>query len=346
MRLQFGRNAPVSREKGNGDWPDLHISLRETKIGVVVINWNGWQNSIECLKALRSTIGPKWHLYLVDNASEDDSLNHLIGLGEDVTLIQSTINAGWTGGNNIGVQRALAAGHEFIFILNNDAFVQPNTLSVLVSTFLDSDTPMPILGPLHKRYGEDKYDFVGFIDDHPINIESAQTINKTYGTWLIKGAGLFVHREHFQKVGYFDDRFFLNWDDSDWCLRASKAGYSLLMVRDAVINHIGSASMGGAVSPLQAYFMARNLLLFGEKHLSIAQRVRQLRSLAWQARDLSPPTSPRLWLADILLAESGSCAAFRRGIIDYFLRRFGDCPAIIREWNEDASKLEIRDYRR
>jgi GT2 family glycosyltransferase len=271
-------------------------------------------------------------------------LNHLIDLGDDVTLIQSTVNAGWTGGNNIGVQRALAAGYEFIFLLNNDAFVEPNTLAVLLENFLTSDIPMPILGPLHKKHGENRHDFVGFIDDHPIQIESAQTINKTYATWLIKGAGIFAHREHFKKVGYFDDRFFLNWDDSDWCLRASKAGYSLLMVRDAVIHHVGSASMGGARSPVQAYFMARNLLLFGKKHFSIAQRARQLRLLAWQARELSRPTSDRLWLADILVADSGSCAAFRRGVIDYFIGRFGDCPAIIRKWNEKASQLGICNH--
>lgn len=124
-----------------------------------------------------------------------------------------------------------------------------------------------------------------------------------------------------QKGWIIHDRFLLNWDESDWCLRASKAGYSLLMVRDAVIHHVGSASMGGARSPVQAYFMARNLLLFGKKHFSIAQRVRQLRLLAWQARELSRPTSDRLWLADILVADSGSCAAFRRGVIDYFLGR-------------------------
>jgi GT2 family glycosyltransferase len=317
---------------------------QEATIGVVTINWNRWQNSIACLKALRSSIGPKWHLYLVDNASEDNSLNHLIDLGDDVTLIQLTVNAGWTGGNNIGVQRALAAGHEFIFVLNNDAFVEPNTLAVLLANFLGSDIPMPILGPLHKKHAENTYDFVGYIDDHPIKIESAQTINKTYATWFIKGASLFTHRDHFRKVGYFDDRFFLTWDDSDWCLRAGKAGYSLLMVRDAVIHHVGSASMGDARSPLQAYFMARNLLLFGKKHFSIAQRVRQLRLLACQARDLSRPTSGRLWLADILFADSGSCAAFRRGVIDYFLGRFGDCPAIIRKWNEDASKLSICNH--
>jgi GT2 family glycosyltransferase len=319
---------------------DPSINLQASTIGVVTINWNGWQNSVACLQALRSTNGPKWHLYLVDNASEDDSLGHLSGLGDDITLIESPVNAGWTGGNNIGVKQALAAGYEFIFILNNDAFVERNTLAVLLASFRENATRKPILGPVHKNYGEDRYDFLGFIDDHAITTESVQTLDKTYDTWFIKGAAIFAHRSHFETVGFFDDRFFLNWDDSDWCMRAVKAGYPLLMVRDAVIKHIGSASTGGTRSPLQAYFMARNRLLFGEKHFPITQRGRELRSLVWQARDLPRAVPQQLWLLDILFAKSGSSAAFRRGIIDYLFRRFGDCPETVRKWNEAASKQD------
>jgi GT2 family glycosyltransferase len=312
-------------------------------IGVITINWNGWQGTIACLKALRNTVGPTWHLYLVDNASEDDSVSHLSGIGEDVTLIESTVNAGWTGGNNIGIKQALAAGHEFIFILNNDAFVESNTLAALLETFRKSAARMPVLGPVHKKYGEDEYDFLGLIDDHVIRIETDKPLDETYDTWLIKGAGIFAHREHFQVVGLFDDRFFLNWDDSDWCLRVSKAGFPLLMVRDAVIEHIGSASIGSMHSPLQSYFMARNCLLFGEKHLSIAQRLKDLRVLVWQARDLPRATPQYLWVFDILFAKSGSSAAFRRGILDYCRRRFGDCPAVVRKWNKDASICDAID---
>jgi GT2 family glycosyltransferase len=311
---------------------------RSTKtIGVITINWNAWQSTIACLEALRSTVGPTWHLYLVDNASEDDSVSHLSDLGDDVTLIKSTVNTGWTGGNNIGIKQALAAGHKYIFILNNDAFVEPNTLAILMETFRESAARMPVLGPVHKKYGEDIYDFLGLIDDCMIRIETSQPLDKTYETWLIKGAGMFVHSEHFQVVGLFDDRFFLNWDDSDWCLRVMKAGFPLVIVRDAVIKHIGSASLGSMHSPLQSYFLARNCLLFGEKHLSIVERLKGLRFLIWQARELPRATPKGLWVFDILTAKFGSSAAFRRGIMDYCWRRFGDCPPVVRKWNKDAA---------
>jgi GT2 family glycosyltransferase len=111
------------------------VKSRPAQIAVITVNWNGWRNSLACLKALRTSVGPDWHLFLIDNASQDDSLTYLSDLGADVTLIRSPTNGGWTGGNNIGVQRALEVGHEFLFLLNNDALVMPDTLSFLMKYF-------------------------------------------------------------------------------------------------------------------------------------------------------------------------------------------------------------------
>ncbi|MBV9754847.1 MAG: glycosyltransferase family 2 protein [Hyphomicrobiales bacterium] len=316
----------------------------------MTVNWNGWQNSLACLQALRASVGPSWHLILVDNASEDDSVFHLSGLGHDVTLIRSNINGGWTGGNNLGVQRALEDGYEFVFLLNNDAFVRPDTLSILMMHLLKNIERLPILGPVHRETGRQQYSFVGTTRDRgtgfwswtPPDKVQPTDLHESFETCWIKGAGIFAHRAHFEKVGLFDERFFLDFDEIDWCYRATNAGYSLIMIRDAIIDHVGYASLGSRTSPLHTYFMTRNKLLFAEKHLSLGQRILVLRKLWWDARRMSGNLPTRLTLLQFLTARSGLTATLRRGMLDYIFRRFGDCPAIVRQWNLEVMR-EVED---
>ncbi|RYD22927.1 MAG: glycosyltransferase family 2 protein, partial [Lysobacteraceae bacterium] len=219
-------------------------------IAVVTINWNGADNTLRCLAALRASERVAWHLYVVDNASTDGSADRLARemsvdgqLGDgDVTLIRSPVNGGWTGGNNRGIERALAAGHDLVFILNNDAFVRPDTLAILVDTLaLDSHggaATLPVLGPVHQGAGSASYDFRVSHRDPKTGIpvwtlpvdQGPETRQPTYPTGYISGAGMLIHRRHLDAIGLLDDRFYLNFDDTDWCARAELAGFPLLMV--------------------------------------------------------------------------------------------------------------------
>lgn len=318
----------------------------DNPIAVVTINWNGADNTLRCLAALRASERVAWHLYVVDNASTDGSTDRLAremsadgqrGDG-DATLIRSSVNGGWTGGNNLGIKRALAAGHDLVFILNNDAFVRPGTLAILIDTLAIESrggaATLPVLGPVHQGTGSASYDFRGSHRDPKTDIpvrtlpahQGLETHQPTYPTSYISGAGMLIHRRHFDAIGLFDDRFYLNFDDTDWCARAERTGFPLLMVRDAIIDHVGSASIGGVTSPLQTYFMTRNRLLYAEKHGTARSRLRLLRRQIWRAREL---TSGSAW--HMLLPQADPVAfAFRRGLIDYVTRRFGDCPDSIR----------------
>ena len=315
------------------------------RIAVVTINWNGWANTRECLAALREGRQADWHLFIVDNASTDDSVERLTGLGDDVTLIVSPINGGWTGGNNLGITRALEAGYDWLFILNNDAFVEPDTLELLLAEAeaQAAQGHWPIIGPVHRGTDATDYDFIGSGTDPKTGIPAwteaahAPTGRLTH-TSYISGAGLFANRRHFETVGLLDDRFYLNFDDTDWCRRAASLGFPLLMLSDAVIRHVGSASIGGRQSPLQTYFMTRNRLLFAEKHCTLAERLRLVRRYVWQARELTHKDHVLGWMSDLAGARDGVRAAFRAGVGDYVFRRFGDCPAIVRSWQAAASR--------
>ena len=305
-------------------------------VAVIAVNWNQWRLSLDCLASLRETVGAEWHLFLVDNASSDGSREHLTDLGPGVTVIHSEVNGGWTGGNNLGIRVALDAGYERFFILNNDARVRPDTIAKLLDAA--QGDPMPIIGPIHLDGTGDKLDFIGatinphhgLADFMPVEGVNRSSLPARYPTAYIKGAALLVTREHLDRIGPFDDRFYLFFDETDWCFQARKLGYPVLMTSEAEIIHIGSASIGGILSPLNIYFHARNSMLFGERHCTLRQRWRQAVALARWVSRLTPEIKTRRRVRALLFGRSKPAIAMRHGVRDYFLRRFGDCPPFIR----------------
>ncbi len=305
---------------------------------MVVVNWNGWRHTLACLDSLRASVDAGWRLFLVDNASSDESTERLGDLGDDVVLVRSPVNGGWTGGNNLGVRHALEAGHELIFILNNDAIVLPETIGLLRRAQQNDPATLPLLGPAHLKPSGDAYDFIGAeIDPYsgmPRLVPGAAVapgdLPASWETTYIKGAGLFAHRRHFETIGWFDDAFYLTYDETDWCFRARALGFKSLMLRDAVIRHAGSASIGGAASPLNLYFLVRNGLLFAERHCTPRQRLRLARVYSGWARSFVPGARDGVWAWSFLTSRARHARVFRAAVRDYVLRRFGDCPAWIR----------------
>jgi GT2 family glycosyltransferase len=140
-----------------------------------------------------------------------------------------------------------------------------------------------------------------------------------------------------------DARFFLVWEESDWCLRASRAGYECKLILSAYVWHKVGASFDGESSPLRQYFSYRNRLLWAEKNLSLkdllhlikdslsafcpkfaiskSENAHLIKRLVWSINDWK-----NTWFSNVLRAK-------RRGIMDYFFRNFGDCPESIRALN-------------
>ena len=306
-------------------------------VAVIIVNWNNWRLSLECLASLRTTEGARWHLFLVDNASSDGSSLHFTDLGEDVTVILADANGGWTGGNNLGLRAALDAGYARFFILNNDAAVKPDTLRLLCDAMSGEDRP-PILGPVHYDPDGD-LDFVGAVinprtgmpEERKAHETNLASFDSTYETSYIRGAGIFACREHFDEVGLFDDSYYLYYDETDWCFRARAAGYPIFMLRTAAIVHRGSGSIGGHRSALAVYFAVRNGFLFAHRYGSAGQ---QLRHFAWRFRWLAAQwegerSKPKRMLA-ILFGRTPRAIAARKGTADYLRGRFGNCPDWIR----------------
>jgi len=309
-------------------------------VGVVTVNWNGWRDTLACLEALRTTQGVAWRLYIVDNASTDDSREHLSNLGDDVTLISSPVNGGWTGGNNTGISHALTAGHEHILVLNNDAFVQPDTLAAFLAAH--AGAPDAILGGVQRTddgslkgaVGNRRNPRTGVMTWLPIE-DLGPPENGLVPTASVIGTALFVHRRVYQAIGPFDDDFYLYYDESDWCMRGAKLGHASFVVERAGIRHIGAASTGGRSSPLVTYFMTRNSLLFVQRHGTWRQLLTLTRSiLGGILKDLRS-AERGWWPLGLLTTSDIQLRARLRAVLDYLLRRFGDCPASVRQMQQD-----------
>jgi GT2 family glycosyltransferase len=294
-------------------------------VAVITVNWNKCEMTLACVGALQSGSLRPDEVYIVDNASTDGSLDHFERLPDGVTLIANPVNAGWAGGNNAGVKRALADGHDFIFLLNNDAILDPHALETLADIYppAGESVLLPVFG-VPERLSNGTFGFVTAEVSEDTGVPhwfhggaELKLFEALTPTSYVHGAALFTHRSVFERVGGFDERFFLCFDDTDWSCRARRMGHSLLVARDAAITHDGSASMGGFASPLTIYFMTRNRLLFAEKHCTLPQRQALGRSYDSYLRENASKHGER-------------AVAFRRGVDDYLARRFGDCPQEIR----------------
>jgi GT2 family glycosyltransferase len=146
-------------------------------------------------------------------------------------------------------------------------------------------------------------------------------------TDFVFGAALFATARLFKKVGLFDERFFPTFEETDWCYRADAMGIPRYVVNDAIVEHVGSASMGSATSPLQAYFPQRNRLLFYEKHAGLRFVLRGMkRSLRTGRQGLKRELLGLLKGGWIDPMRQARIIALR----DYLIRRFGNCPAEVR----------------
>jgi GT2 family glycosyltransferase len=303
------------------------------RVGVVVVNWNRAHDTLAAYMSLKSSTFENWWLYVVDNASEDNSAD-ILGreLDDRATLILNNINSGFSGGCNLAIRRALSEGATHIFLLNNDAAILPSTLGCLLDQSITLNDSA-ILGCVLKIYGTDNIQFFGSRtrDDvgHPIWFDSAdldklsQTVIETD---FVLGAALFAPATIWRQVGYFDERFYLNYEETDWCYRARKLGIPCYVVPAAVALHKVGATMGPTDGPLQNYFIYRNELLFASHHAKRQQQIRLLfRTVIILIKSAIDDFRCFRKLRPATLAHAIA-------LYDFTRRKSGDCPTVIRQF--------------
>jgi len=224
------------------------------RVSVLVVNWNGRQYLRQCLDSLAAQAYLDVEVVLVDNGSTDGSVEYVRENYPWVVLVQSERNLGFSEGNN---EAARYASGEYLFMLNNDAWVQADTIVRLVGTARSLGWPAIIGCRVLNPDGsiQDvglKIDALGF----PRGVTSpvAPLPALIDDLFYVSACALFMRRDIFQELGGFDQRYVIFHDEVDLAWRARLRGYSVVTDMEAVVYHVGGGTMtGGAPGKEQRY---------------------------------------------------------------------------------------------
>ncbi len=277
------------------------------KVSVVILNYKVKDQAVKCVKSVQKSTYGNVDIIVVDNNSGDGLEKELEKL-PDILFIQSGKNLGYTGGNNIGIKKALERDADYVFILNPDTTIEEDAIGNLVATA--ELEKAGIVGP-KILFADDKKDTIwyagGILDlanvlgkHRGVDEKDKKQYDTIEETEFVTGGAIFVRRDVFEKIGFFDDRYFMYLEDVDFCYRAKKAGFKVLYVPTAEVFH-KNAQSAGLGSPRQDYYLTRNRMLFASKFLSLRTRFALLREAI---RNLAIPAR-RLALVDFLLGDLG-----------------------------------------
>jgi hypothetical protein len=293
-------------------------------VAVVVLNWNGADDTVACLESLRrSTVDV--HSVVVDNGSTDDSLARIRGSKLADIVVPTVENLGYAGGNNVGLTYAIDKGFSFVIVLNNDTVVFPDSIQKLVEGLMGG--PARALTP-EIRYAEPPHSiwFAGGVVDsgwprHLQQSELAEDAGQLRPSAWLTGCCIGARRETWQAVGLFNPGYFLIFEDADWSIRAQRQGVELLVARDSVIHHKVSASFAeGPASLLGGFYFVRNGLRFDVRYYPRHVAPFLVR---WVARPSLRALVRRTELREMLFRWFGVAA--------FAARRHGRAPRVV-EW--------------
>lgn len=241
------------------------------KVVVIIVIWNGLEDTLECLRSLLQDGYPNLEIVLVDNGSTDGSVEVIRERQFPVHLISAGSNLGFTGGNNLGLVEAQRLGARYVFLLNNDTTLEKGVIRSLVDA-AEAHPSAGIVAPVMHYYNtpSDIWFAGGQLAIRNGEATHDQSLHPSrdaapYPTAWVSGCAMLVRSVAIEHVGGLDDRFYFTWEDVDWSLRMKRAGWFLLVVPKARIFH-KCAKSGEKLKNIGSYYAVRNSLLFASKH--------------------------------------------------------------------------------
>jgi GT2 family glycosyltransferase len=229
----------------------------------IVLNWNGWKDTIECLNALEESTYSSLTIIVVDNGSTDDSVERIQSAFPNIPLLQTGSNLGFASGNNVGMRYALDRGTDYIWLLNNDTRPAPNALSALVEKAM---TDRRIGAVASICYYADAPSTVQVWAGTRFNLWTGYSPPITQphpDEWFhaLNGTSLLIACTAIEAIGLLDEMFFLYWEDTEYCLRLRNHGWRLAAAPNSRVLHKVSASTGGNKIILDRYQTTSGLRL-------------------------------------------------------------------------------------
>jgi GT2 family glycosyltransferase len=231
------------------------------QVACIILNWNGWRDTIDCLAALKECTYQNVTVIVVDNGSSDDSVARIQAAYPYVLLLESGRNLGFSVGNNIAIRYALAHGAEYVWLLNNDTKAAPDALTALVAKALTDDS-IGAVGSI--CYYLDAPSRVQAWGGGRVNLWIGYADNSTEpreDDWFdsLYGASLLVSRSALDDIGLLDEGFFLYFEETEFCVRLRKKGWRLAAAPDSRVLHKLNGSTRGNRLVVDRYFTASGL---------------------------------------------------------------------------------------
>jgi hypothetical protein len=256
--------------------------MSEPRVFIILVNWNGKAVTLDCLDSLATISYKSFRIVVVDNASTDGSVQAIRERhGDDVIVLEQRENLRFAGGNNIGIKYALEQGAKMLCLLNNDTTVDSEFLSHLVNR-IEANDKIGMVAP--KIYYHDEPHRIWFAGGEISmwtgtmkhtgireNDNGQHDVSREidYST----GCCILTRREVVEKVGMFDESFFMYGEDADWSMRVRRAGYSIVYEPKARVWHKLSVASGGHLS----FFKMKNKFIsnmrFFFRYASLRQKL-------------------------------------------------------------------------
>ena len=245
----------------------------EINVSIITINYNGLDDTCALLDTL--PFNDDLEVIVVDNASKEDEASIIEKRYPSVKVIRSKDNLGFAGGNNLGIK---AAHGKYLFFINNDTFIKHQTSDIkhLISR-LESDDKIGMVCPkIRFAWDNNPIQFAGYT---PLSCITMRNKSIGYGeedhgqydiahpTPYAHGAAMMVKREAIDKVSLMPECYFLYYEELDWSMMFTRAGYDIWYDPCCTIYHKESKSTGQA-SPLKTFYTTRNRLLFVKRNMS------------------------------------------------------------------------------
>lgn len=307
------------------------------KIFILILNWNNKEDTIKCIQSVQKISYPSFETVIIDNGSKDGSSAAFKTKFPSIPLIENQENLGYAEGNNVGIRYAIKNGADAVLILNNDAIVDKDLLTHFVAATQEKKDGgifgakvMNFKNPHQAEHfggnwNPSRCEFVPILDGADI-----QKVD------YVSGCAFFIQKQVIETIGYLEPKFFLLWEESDYCIRAKQKGFVTYSVKKALIWHKVSASFTGG-KPQMHYFWWRNRLFWVRRNLSKKEKRRMYRAVLLpemiKIYKLRVVKSLEMFLMFFFLSKEkrekkllklNRYKAGCRGIQDYFLNRMGN----------------------
>jgi GT2 family glycosyltransferase len=250
------------------------------KVYIVILNYNSYEDTIECVKHCKNITYKNYDIIVVDNNSTDDSFNILSDKLNDIIILKSEINKGYAYGNNLAIKAALEKKAEYICILNSDVIVEEDFLEPLVNA-LQNDEKLGIVGPCVCQYDfKDRIQAIGSSLNICLGLARSNYKGELYSNIkkgsisvdYVGGACLLFKSEILDKTGLIPENYFLFFEETEFCYKAKKKGYDCKCIVSSRVYHKGSATIS-RYKGLGYYLLHKNRIVFIRRNGNVLQRI-------------------------------------------------------------------------